>query len=166
MVRLLVTYMEQLEAPAGPPPPRPAGTLGVRRESVPQGDYLALYRAIGEPVQWDQRLRMPTAELAAFLRSPSTGLFILRQQGHAAGLCEFVAFDTVNVELTHFGLLPAAQGRGLGPYLLNAALRRVWERRPDRVWLHTDTNDHPKARATYERAGFKVFAEKWVDFPD
>jgi len=33
------------------------------------------------------------------------------------------------------------------------------------VWLHTDTWDHPKAKATYERIGFKAYAEVWEEFP-
>ena len=164
MVRLLVTYMEQLEEPAGPLLPMPTADISVRRESPQLSEYLSLYRSVGEPLQWD--LRVPLDELAEFLLSPATGLYILRDKAHPIGLCEFVELGAPDVELTHFGLVPAAQGKRFGPYLLDVGLRSAWAHKARRVWLHTDTNDHPKAKATYERAGFKVFAEKFEEFPD
>ena len=60
------------------------------------------------------------------------------------------------MELKNFGLVQAAQGRGLGPRLLHVALEAEWRRGPSRIWLHTDTWDHPAAIPTYRRAGFVV----------
>lgn len=160
MVQLLVTYMEMRGRPIGEPllPPVEGTTFALER--LPAERFLSLYRAVGEPLRWDQRLRMPAGALDAFLRSPSTAVYILLVDGHAAGLCEFDRVDTADIELTHFGLIPEMQGRRLGPYLLDAALRAVWDRAPDRVWLHTDEWDHPRAQDTYRRAGFAVFARK------
>lgn len=103
---------------------------------------------------------MPATDLDGFLRSVSTGLYILRLEGRAVGLCEFDRIDTVDVKLTHFGLIPEAQGMRLGPFLLDGALRAIWDRGPRRVWLHTDKWDHPKAHDVYRRAGFSAFAQK------
>lgn len=106
---------------------------------------------------------MPRAALVAFLSSPSTTTFVLREAGRAIGLCEF---DAAEIALTHFGLIPAAYGRRIGPWLLDTALRAVWRETTRRIWLHTDTNDHPKAQATYRRAGFEVYKEQLEDFSD
>jgi GNAT superfamily N-acetyltransferase len=56
--------------------------------------------------------------------------------------------------------VPGAQGRGLGPWLLATALHAEWRSNPDRIWLHTDTWDHPAALGVYARAGFQVFDER------
>lgn len=64
------------------------------------------------------------------------------------------------IELAYFGLIPAFIGQRLGPYLLDVAIRAAWAREPSRVWLHTCTLDHPRALATYDRAGFRVFERK------
>lgn len=166
MVHLLVTYMEQLEPPAGPRLAVPIERVRIDRESLGAEDYLSLYRAIGEPLEWDRRLRMQFAELEAFLLRPSTFLCVLRDRTRAIGLCEFDGAGKPDVELTYFGLVPDAQGQRLGPFLLDWALRAVWSLEPRRIWLHTDTKDHPKAKATYERAGFRVYAEKMEEFAD
>jgi ribosomal protein S18 acetylase RimI-like enzyme len=166
MVHLLVTYMEQLEPPAGSGFPSPIERVSIEQERLEPEDYLSLYRAVGEPLQWDQRLRMPLTELEIFLRSPSTDLYVLRNQNRAIGLCEFDGAGNPDVELTNFGLVPEAQGNRLGPFLLDSALRAVWSREPRRIWLHTDTYDHPKAKTTYERAGFRVYAEKIEEIAD
>ena len=68
-------------------------------------------------------------------------------------------------ELCNFGVVASFQGRGLGPYLLDRALREVWVYQPQRIWLHTDEQDHPAAIRTYERAGFRLYDQRLHD-PD
>ena len=74
--------------------------------------------------------------------------------GHALGLCELDCSAFPEIELKNFGLVPEAQGRGLGPWLLWVALSEEWTFSPTRIWLHTDTWDHPAAIRVYERVGF------------
>jgi GNAT superfamily N-acetyltransferase len=70
-----------------------------------------------------------------------------------------LAEDPPDAEVKYFGLIPTAQGRGLGPFLLDASLRSYWQtEQPRRLWLHTDTWDHPKAMGLYARMGFQRFA--------
>ncbi|MEO3431980.1 GNAT family N-acetyltransferase [Inquilinus sp. CAU 1745] len=166
MVDLRVTYMEMTQPPVGPEVARPVAGARVERESLVQETYLRLYRAVGEPVQWDQRLRLTPEELENFLCSTTTSLHVLRLQGQPVGFCEFDGIGRPDIELTNFGLIPEAQGRKLGPYLLDRALRAIWSYNPGRIWLHTDTNDHPKAQATYHRAGFRIYREHVENFPD
>lgn len=160
MVQLLVTYMEKRTRPAGEAVLPPVRSALVAPEQPAAEEFLSVYRAVGEPLRWDQRLRMPPDDLDAFLRSPSTALCILRLEGRAVGLCEFDRVGTTDIELTHFGLIPEIQGRRLGPFLLDGALRAIWDRAPDRVWLRTDNWDHAKAQDTYRRAGFGIFDQK------
>jgi hypothetical protein len=48
--------------------------------------------------------------------------------------------------------------------MLQAAIDQAWSRPLDRFWLHTSTFDHPKALATYQQAGFVVYARRRVSF--
>lgn len=166
MVDLLVTYMEMTERPGGDPFAVPVTGARIERERPNPCDYLALYRGVGEPLNWDQRLRMPGDALQTLLSDESTHVHVLRVDGKAAGLCEFVGAGGSEVELTHFGLIPEFQGKKLGPYLLDHSLRSIWSLAPVRIWLHTDTNDHPGAQSTYRRAGFRPYAQRMESFPD
>jgi GNAT superfamily N-acetyltransferase len=166
MVDLLVTYMEMLAPPQGAPlaPPLPGAIVAC--EKLDLSSYLDLYRAVGGPVQWDQRLRMAEADLETLLDDDATHIHVLRVDGEAAGLCEFNEVGQPAVELVHFGLVPAFQGRRLGPFLLDRALRAAWSHRPERLWLHTDTHDHPAAQSVYGRAGFRAYTRRIETFPD
>ncbi|MFK0689564.1 GNAT family N-acetyltransferase [Mesorhizobium sp. IMUNJ 23033] len=164
MVDLLVTYMEMIVPPSGDAFAAPAPGAMVAHETLDIDGYVSLYRAVGEPVQWDQRLRMGSGELERLLALAST--HILRVDGEAAGLCEFNGVGQADVELTYFGLIPRFQGRKLGPFLLDRSLRAAWSHRPERLWLHTDTYDHPGAQEVYRRAGFKPYAQRMETFPD
>src|SRR5215475_11940796 len=166
MVELLVTYMEMTAPPAGPALPPPLPEAAVARETLRRPEYLRLYREVGEGLQWDLRLGVADAALDRFLADPATDIHLLRLDGAPAGFCEMDRTALPEVEIVHFGLLPSAQGNRLGPYLLDRALRAVWQEAVQRVWLHTDTNDHAKAIATYERAGFRVYERRWENFPD
>lgn len=166
MVDLLVSYLEMTAPPSSAPVPAPMANIGVARERLTRADYLALYRAVGDAVQWDQRLRLPVMELDALLYDDATHIHVLRSDGVASGLAEFERVGSDEVEMVNFGLVPAMQGKRLGPFLLDRALRAVWQHRPRRIWLHTDTNDHPKAIGTYERAGFSLYKRQMETFPD
>jgi GNAT superfamily N-acetyltransferase len=69
------------------------------------------------------------------------------------------------VEISQFGLMPEFLGRGLGKWFLLWAVDRAWGYGPQRLWLHTDTEDHPAALPNYLKAGFAVYQEEVKD-PD
>jgi len=151
-----VTYLEQ-NAPAQSPALY-WGSERIAVERMSRHDYLVLYRRVGAALGWDQRLSMPPAELEALLSDDRLQLHVLRDAGgDALGFCEFDRSRFPQIELKNFGLIPEAQGRGLGPWLLATALQAEWRTKPERIWLHTDTWDHPAAVQIYQRAGFRVF---------
>jgi GNAT superfamily N-acetyltransferase len=153
---LRVTYLEQ-NTPAAPPALY-WGSERVTIERPAREAYLALYRRVGEALRWDQRTSMPPPELDALLAGGALHIYLLRdREGAALGFCEFDRRQFPQIELKNFGLVPEAQGRGLGPWLLATALQGEWRSNPDRIWLHTDEWDHPAAVQIYERAGFRVF---------
>lgn len=158
-VQLQVTYMELRQAPTAPA--LRSGSERIVRESPGVLEYLSLYRNVGRPLRWDQRLLMPEAELASLLGGGSLHVYVLRNTAaEALGFCEFDRGAFPEIELKNFGLIAEAQGRALGPWLLSIALREEWMSGATRIWLHTDTWDHPAAISVYQRAGFRVYATR------
>jgi len=154
-----VTYMQMFAPPVAPLLRR---AEPVQRVQLEIAAYLELYRQIGSPWGWDKRLLQSAAEVNSWLHSGRLRTYVLLDGAAAPmGLCEFDRLNVADVELTNFGLLPAYFGRRLGPWLLAVALQSEWTERPSRIWLHTDTGDHPRAIATYRRAGFAVFDQRW-----
>jgi GNAT superfamily N-acetyltransferase len=119
-LKVRVTYLELTQRPA--PIPARCGDERVSREKLPLDEYLDLYRQVGRPLRWDQRLNMSQSELTRLLESEHSHIYVLRD-GHGAGLgfCEFERYMP-EIELKNFGLIPTAQRKGLGSWLLRTAL--------------------------------------------
>jgi len=150
-----VSYLELTHPP--PPPDDRSHTERIAVEKLPIDDYLDLYRRVGEPLRWDQRLKMSRNELVTLLASPRSQIYVLRDATtQATGFCEFER-SLPEIELKNFGLVPSVQGRGLGSFLLRTALHEEWQLRPRRIWLHTDNWDHPAAIKLYESVGFQTY---------
>lgn len=155
MTTLRVSYLELTEPPA--PITARVGEEHIAREKLAVAEYLDLYGRVGEPVRWDQRLKMRRSELSRFLESDRSQIYVLRDgRDQALGFCEFERC-VPDIELKNFGLVLAAQGNVLGSWLLRTAFYHEWELQPRRIWLHTDDWDHPAALRLYERVGFRVF---------
>jgi ribosomal protein S18 acetylase RimI-like enzyme len=154
-----VCYMEQRTAPLLEPSALAAAVVAAER--LRTAEYLALYRRVGEPVRWDQRLQMPLEDLQALLVGEDLRVYVLRNSaGLSLGLCEFDRSGFPDIELKNFGIVPETQGRGLGRHLLAAALAQEWQTGLQRIWLHTDNWDHPAAMRLYSSLGFRVFEER------
>jgi GNAT superfamily N-acetyltransferase len=138
-----------------------AGAAAIALERLSSAEYLALYRRVGEQVRWDQRLSMPLGELEVLLAGDRLHIYVLRDaHGTAIGLCEFDRSGFPDIELKNFGIVPGMQGHGLGRRLLAAALEQEWQTGLQRVWLHTDSWDHPAATRLYSSLGFSLFEER------
>jgi GNAT superfamily N-acetyltransferase len=153
--RLKVTYLELREPPATVPGGAEAEGIGLETPTIES--YLDLYRRVGAPYRWDSRLKMERAALESLLLGGDLHIYLARVRGEAIGFCEFDRAAFPVIELKNFGLVPEAQGRGIGPRLLGTSLQGEWESGAKRIWLHTDTWDHPAAVPVYERAGFRVY---------
>lgn len=141
------------------PPPSPLDLAQARHPSPELNRFL--YTAVGGDHFWVDRLAWSHADWWSWLDRDELETWVLREGGNLAGYFELEAQpQSDSVELAYFGLLPAWVGRGYGGPLLEAAVRRAWERGPRRVWVHTCSLDHPRARAAYEARGFVLFDEQ------
>ena len=150
----VVTYLEMRTRPALAPTPTKSGYVIRQVTNADLDWYRGLYREIGEPWLWFSRLRMSDGELRAILYDPAVDVFALSYAGADQGLLEFDRRGFPDIELSFFGVTPALIGKGAGRALLAHCLPLAWEHRPQRVWLHTCTSDHPGALAFYIKAGF------------
>jgi ribosomal protein S18 acetylase RimI-like enzyme len=163
----VVTYLEMFERPTRPPRPAPLKKLALMRaEDCTASYYRYLYNTVGEPWVWFERRVWTDERLAQVLRRPETELAILYVAGVPAGYYELDRGDPDNVELAYFGLVPDFIGRGLGPWLLDAAIDAAFRTEPKRLFVHTCTYDHPRALGLYQRAGFRVYERRAVTFAD
>jgi GNAT superfamily N-acetyltransferase len=158
--RVTVYYL-QMTDPAQLRPSRDGGDLDVRRAEVvcPELNRF-LYTAVGGDWYWLDRLSWTHQRWLQWLDRPEVETWVGYHRGTPAGYFELEHLPDTGVELVYFGLLPQFVGRGLGGHLLTAAVRRAWELKPHRVWLHTCTLDHPQAVANYQARGFVLYDQK------
>ena len=88
------------------------------------------------------------------MHDPNLDIIVLSHNGVDAGLLEFDRRHMPDIELSFFGVVPELIGQGAGRALLDCGLKTAWEHRPNRIWLHTCTLDHPRALEFYRNAGF------------
>ena len=156
------TYLELDPTAAAPVAPRPdAPELELRRRDVDVAGYRALYAAVGDAYHWHDRDAWSDERLRAHLAQPSVHVWVATQGDAPVGYFELVDDAAAGaVEIAYFGLVAAAQGRGLGRALLERAIEEGWRLGARRLWLHTCTLDHPAALPNYLRRGFRVVREE------
>lgn len=116
-----------------------------------------LYSEIGREYHWIDRLPWSTAEIQAYLSDPLVSIWLLTVWGSPAGYFELRRDREEGIEIAYFGLFKHFHGRGLGGHFLTQAVQHAWDGGAHRVWLHTNSFDHPSALPNYLKRGFKVF---------
>ncbi|MEO1190592.1 MAG: GNAT family N-acetyltransferase [Pseudomonadota bacterium] len=170
-VEATITFLEMREAPLRFPP-APSGGPGLallKVEDPSVAFYRFLYNTIGGSWYWFERRLLPDQSIAEIIGNPEVEIWVLYGGGQPAGMAEldfrWLARDG-RADLSYFGLLPTFVGAGLGPYLLGAALKRLWSREPTRVTVNTSTLDHPRALPLYQRLGFVPVRREGRRFDD
>jgi GNAT superfamily N-acetyltransferase len=153
----VVTYVE-MRKPRRATRPWPGPTFRIERLQQPTVRfYRYLYGSVGDGWFWELRKRFTDEELAAIIRHPEVEVHLLTEGGVPAGYGEIDRRVPGEAEITYFGLMPEAVGRGLGLWFLEQITARAWRGRPNRVWLHTCDLDHPRALDNYLRGGFAIY---------
>ena len=117
-----------------------------------------LYRDVGSAWEWVDRLPWSLEAWKNWVKRPEVLTWRVFFEGREAGYVEVERQAEGSVEIVYFGLLPEMIGKGLGGGMLTLAVKRIWELEgTKRVWLHTCTEDHPAAKANYEKRGFRLF---------
>jgi len=152
-----VTFLEMTHRPTAPLPPVPVGpSLALVAASSPPAEYfLFLYRAVGAEYEWTDWLDRPREDLDAMLAAPEVSLFTLIVDGVPGGFFLLDAREAGVCDLAYFGLAAWATGRRLGAWLLGTAIDAGWDLPGvEKMTVNTNTLDHPRALALYQRMGF------------
>lgn len=167
-LEVTITFLEMTERPAHPHLLPPQGfnctLLRLRRPGVPF--YRYLYDRVGEPWLWFERRAMADEELAAIVQDDRVEIYVLSVDGEPAGYAELDRRYPPDIELAYFGLMPEFIGKGLGRYLMTWTIDTAWNRAPERLWVTTNTLDHPKALPLYQRCGFRPYRQDHILFDD
>lgn len=158
-----------LEMRAKPPFSSPMASRDLTLERWRDADlaaYRSLFKAIGENWLWYSRLVIPDHELLRIFREPRIEIYRLLDRGVVAGLLELDFSERDECELSFFGLLPEAIGKGSGRFLMSEAIRLAWAKPIERFWVHTCTFDHPAALPFYRRSGFTPYQVAVEIHPD
>jgi prephenate dehydrogenase len=154
------TYLEHVGRPAAPSPwPDPAWRF-VRVDACPASFYRYLYREVGRPWHWIDRLPWSDDQVRSHTAAAGIEIWLLSYETVPAGFAELERAADGSVEIVYFGLLPDFIGRGVGRAFLDAVVVRAWDGGATRVWLHTCTLDHPRALSHYLSGGFRVVREE------
>jgi len=166
-IEVVVTYLEMSERPTRAPAPHPPGKIALMRLERPTVSfYRYLYNTVGEAWLWYERRRLDDDALRRIIHDPAVEIYVLYVQGMPAGYVELDRRRRGEVEIAYFGLIPEFLGRGFGQYLLDWSIDEAWGKEPQRVWLHTCNLDHPRAFASYQRAGFVPFKQETMLIDD
>ncbi|WP_018692883.1 GNAT family N-acetyltransferase [Algicola sagamiensis] len=116
------------------------------------------FKAVGGIWLWDSRLHWDYQDWKEHLEQASVHIFVANKNGVPIGFFELN--ETEGIELKFFGLLPEYVGQGLGSWLLEEACEMAWSFNPERVWVHTCSEDHPFALQNYKQRGFQLYHQE------
>lgn len=157
---ITVTYLQMFSRPARTVSPPRDGLAVLHAKQPTIGYYRYLYDAVGRDWNWMSRKRLTDADLAAIIHDPRNEVHVLHVDGVPAGFAELDRRTGDEIELVQFGLMREFIGQGLGRYFIHWTVDRAWSYSPQRLWLHTCTEDHPAAIPNYLKAGFQVYKEE------
>ena len=159
-----VTFLRMDRPPEEPAPPLPADTRVDHATRCTVRFYRYLYDAVGRDYVWWLRRTLSDAELAGMLGDPRVSVRVLVQEGEPAGFYELEKRAGGVVNLSYFGLVPHAIGRGLGRTFLRHAVDAAWRDGARAMTVNTCTADHPRALPNYVAVGFvrqRTVREVW-----
>ncbi|MBV8914513.1 MAG: GNAT family N-acetyltransferase [Acetobacteraceae bacterium] len=162
-VAVRVTFL-RMDGRGPAPRPLPPETSLIRLDHCSVPFYRYLYGTVGAAYVWWLRRSLSDEALARILANPGVSVHVLYRGGEPAGFFELDASAAPTVNISYFGLMPHATGKGLGVAFLDSAVETAWRDGARAITVNTCTADHPRALPNYLRAGFqkvRVLDEIW-----
>ena len=168
-MKLTIYYLE-MKSPGEFRCPRIANPqLEVKQSLNPSPELNRFFYAeVGKDWYWIDRLSWSEKQWLEYVSRPELETWVGYVSGQQAGYFELEMQPEANVEIVYLGLLPEFVGKGIGGQLLKAAIEQAWQMGARRVWLHTNTRDHPHALGNYQARCFRIFKQeqKYIDSPN
>ena len=123
------------------------------------------YKQIGKDHFWRDRLIWTDKQWLKYSSSPLLETWILKdEKNDLIGYYEIEKHDNKEFELINMGILSEHRSKGYGSLLLNHVLKKSFDNKAKKVWVHTCSLDHKFALANYLSRGFKIFKKEQIDF--
>ena len=121
------------------------------------------YKSIGKKHKWIDRLIWTETQWIDYVSSKKVSTYIFKKNEDLAGFFELIDHsENKEIEIAYFGLLEEYQNKNLGSYLLSQAIKKSFEKKIKRVWLHTCSLDHQNALNNYMARGMRIFKTETV----
>ena len=116
------------------------------------------YKTIGKNHEWTDRLSWSEEKWIAYVSSKNVKTFVFKNKDDLVGFFELIFHpEKKETEIAYFGILEEYQNKKLGSYLLSEAIKKSFENKVNRVWVHTCSLDHKNALSNYISRGMKIF---------
>jgi len=98
-----------------------------------------------------------------FTTNENVKTYILKKNNDLVGYFELIFHNQKKeTEIAYFGLLKEFHNKKLGSYLLSIAIKKSFQDKSERVWVHTCSLDHKNALNNYLSRGMKIFKRETV----
>ena len=121
------------------------------------------YKNIGKDHHWVDRLVWSEKEWIDYVCNEKVSTYILKKEEDVCGYFELIFHKNKNeFEIAYFGLLKEYHNKKLGSFLLSFAIKKCFEKKINRVWVHTCSLDHDNALKNYLSRGMKIYKRETV----
>ena len=121
------------------------------------------YKNIGKDHHWVDRLVWSEKEWIDYVCNEKVSTYILNKEKDLCGYFELIFHKDKNeFEIAYFGLLKEFHNKKLGSFLLSFAIKKCFEKKINRVWVHTCSLDHDNALKNYLSRGMKIYKRETV----
>ena len=123
------------------------------------------YKQIGKEHFWRDRLIWTDKQWLKYSSNPLLETWILKNnKGELIGYYEIEKHESKEFELINMGILSEYRSKGFGSLLLKHVLKKSFDNKADKVWVHTCSLDHKFALTNYLSRGFKIFKKEQINF--
>ena len=121
------------------------------------------YKNIGKKHKWIDRLIWTENQWIDYVSSENVKTYVFKYKNDLVGFFELISHtEKKEVEIAYFGLLEEFQNKNLGSYLLSQAIKKSFEEKINRVWVHTCSLDHKNALNNYISRGMRIYKTESV----
>ena len=121
------------------------------------------YKNIGKNHKWVDRLTWSEEKWINYVSNESVRSYVFKFNDDLVGFFELIFHSETNeTEIAYFGILEEYRNKKLGSYLLSEAIKKSFENKVNRVWVHTCSLDHRNALNNYISRGMKIFKKETI----
>tara|TARA_Y100000768_G_scaffold195312_1_gene146540 strand:+ start:144 stop:647 length:504 start_codon:yes stop_codon:yes gene_type:complete len=122
------------------------------------------YKNIGKKHKWVDRLSWSEEKWISYVSSEKVKTYVFKFKDDLVGFFELILHPEKNeIEIAYFGILEEYHNKKLGSYLLSEAIKKSFQNKVNRVWVHTCSLDHKNALNNYISRGMKIFKTEIIN---